>query len=59
MVDILQVAIFLTVLCCQGVVSVEVDPSTFSEAKFDYIVVGGGTAGLALASRFVNLFSKV
>ena len=27
------------------------EPAAFVKTKFDYLVVGGGTAGLALASR--------
>lgn len=29
-----------------------IDASTFASTKFDYIVVGGGTAGLVVAARY-------
>lgn len=31
--------------------SISSDPVSFAKASYDYIIVGGGTAGLALASR--------
>lgn len=37
-------------------VAVEVDAAVFSRQAFDYIVVGGGTTGLAVAMRYVSAF---
>lgn len=31
--------------------SISSDPSTFASSSYDYIIVGAGTAGLALAAR--------
>lgn len=31
---------------------IEVDAAKFSELSFDYIIVGGGTTGLAVAARY-------
>ena len=33
------------------VTMIEVDPATFSRLQLDYVVVGGGTTGLAVAAR--------
>lgn len=38
----------LTSSAASGII---VDPKTFSEIDFDFIVCGGGTAGTALATR--------
>lgn len=35
-----------------GIQAVEVSPDAFVKKSFDFIVVGGGTTGLAVATRF-------
>ena len=34
--------------------AIQSDPASFAAARFDYLIAGGGTAGLALAARLTE-----
>lgn len=44
----------LSLLCTDMVTGSVVDATQFASQKFDYIVVGGGTAGLVVAARLTE-----
>jgi hypothetical protein len=45
---ITSLGVFVTEVACRGIVT---DGAEFGSEEFDFIVIGGGTAGLTIAAR--------
>lgn len=46
-----EIAVSSTLSCLHRKMAVQVDPASFATTSFDYLIAGGGTAGLTLAAR--------
>lgn len=50
----MQLFLFLVAPICATIAvrAIEADPAVFANTTFDFIVVGGGTTGLGVATRY-------